>query len=113
MNHGEMNELLELIGEFFPIDITPKKLKAWLEVIGHVDHEQARKAVIHCLQESDFIPRPSQVLKRLPKMNEPVKLSTKEGDFFDHVYRTQSERNAAERRTARELPERPDSIPGE
>ncbi|KAF6628794.1 hypothetical protein H6F38_19985 [Paenibacillus sp. EKM208P] len=113
MNHGEVNKLLELIGEFFPINITPEKLKAWWEVIGHVEYGPARKAVIHCLQESDFIPRPSQVLKRMPKINELVKLSSGEGDFFDHVYRTQSERNAAERRTARELPERPDSIPGE
>lgn len=113
MTLTEVNELLEYIGEFHPITITVSKVQAWWDVIGHLDYEDARKALVQCLQESEFIPRPSQIVKRVPPAVEFTKLDHEEGEFFDDVYRKQTERNAAKRRTAGLLPERPDTIPSQ
>ncbi|MEJ9220346.1 hypothetical protein [Paenibacillus glucanolyticus] len=92
MKMSEINILLELIGEFFPLVITQEKLIAWHEVLGHVDYKSARAALVKCLQQSDYSPRPSEVLKRIPT-GAATTITAEESEFLEQLYRRQAESN--------------------
>ncbi|MFW5437093.1 hypothetical protein [Paenibacillus apiarius] len=94
MKITEVNTLLEMIGEFYVIDITPSKLKAWHAVIGHMEFQAAEKALIQCLQESEYMPRPSDLIKKVTTRIEKVELSEEEREYLERLYRKQRESNA-------------------
>ncbi|BFH16025.1 hypothetical protein WJ0W_006925 [Paenibacillus melissococcoides] len=93
MKLTEVNALLERIGEFYAIDITRNKLEAWHEVIGHMDYEVAKKALIECLQQSEYMPRPADLVKRVETKIDKVELSKEEREYLEQLHRKQRERN--------------------
>ncbi|MNI93827.1 hypothetical protein D3C87_1531360 [compost metagenome] len=101
MKPVEVNSLLELIGEFYPVNITPEKVRAWSMVLGKVEFGPAKQALIQCLQELERQPRPADIIRRIPKEIFYETVSKEESEFLGDIYRKQRERNAAQRGTTR------------
>lgn len=113
MKITDVNALLEMIGEFFVIDITTKKLQAWHAVIGHLEYDEAKRALIECLQQSEYMPRPSDLIKRTETKNDMVELSKEEREYLEQLHRKQRERNTTARGTAWRIPDRSNTLRSE
>lgn len=92
MKQSEVNQLLETIGEFFPIAITTSKVKSWHNIIGHLEYRQAAVALNQCLQESEYMPKPADILRRVPKKIDIYEVSNEEGEYLERIRRAQSNR---------------------
>ncbi|MEK4512884.1 hypothetical protein [Paenibacillus sp. FSL K6-2524] len=116
MKKTEIFNLLAIITNFVPsFDIKDQvRINSWQRVIGEkMTYAEAEKYLYEHFEESRFPPLPFDLLKRIPRKIETVTITDEERDHLGQVYRKQSERNATKRGVARELPKRPESIPGE
>jgi hypothetical protein len=65
MKESEVGELLVLSAVIHPRVWTTQEVQLWHRLIGHLDRDDARQAMMVHLQESPFPPKPADITGRV------------------------------------------------
>ncbi len=91
MTKAELKDLMEYLAAIDNRQLTTEKMRGWFDIIGFLDYEVARKAVIECQRDPAIsYVEPKHIIAYSRKVKEDIKTEQRRMESYQPETRTNS-----------------------